>query len=131
MRGYDGRAVHTFIRQALAGKPLTVTGDGRQTRSLCYVDDTVRGILAAASDLRGPVNLGNPVELTMLELADLVVELTESRSTVRFIERPTDDPAVRSPDITLARGKLQWEPRVTAHEGLRRTIGWFRQRLAA
>ncbi|MFD4998591.1 NAD-dependent epimerase/dehydratase family protein [Streptomyces buecherae] len=132
MRGYDGRAVPTFIRQALAGEPLTVTGDGRQTRSLCYVDDTVRGILAAAaSDLRGPVNLGNPVEITMLELAHLVVELTESRSTVRFIERPTDDPAVRCPDITLARGKLQWEPRVTAHEGLRRTIGWFRQRLAA
>lgn len=132
MRGHDGRAVPTFVRQALAGEPLTVTGDGRQTRSLCYVDDTVRGILAAAaSDLRGPVNLGNPDELTMLELAHLIVELTGSDSDVRFIERPTDDPAVRCPDITLARGKLQWEPRVAAREGLRRTITWFRRRLAA
>ncbi|KUL36881.1 epimerase [Streptomyces sp. NRRL F-4489] len=127
MRGHDGRAVPTFIRQALAGDPLTVTGDGRQTRSLCYVDDTVRGILAmAASDLRGPVNLGNPDELSMLELAHLVIELADSRSTVRFIERPTDDPAVRCPDITLARDKLQWEPRVAARDGLARTIAWFR-----
>ncbi|TVL89566.1 UDP-glucuronic acid decarboxylase family protein [Streptomyces sp. SAJ15] len=130
MRGHDGRAVPTFIRQALAGEPLTVTGDGRQTRSLCFVDDTVRGILAAAaSDLRGPVNLGNPTEITMLELAHTVIELAGSSSTVTFIERPTDDPAVRCPDITLARGKLQWEPRVGHRDGLRRTIDWFRKRL--
>ncbi|MFH8344122.1 UDP-glucuronic acid decarboxylase family protein [Streptomyces sp. NPDC018045] len=129
MRGHDGRAVPTFIRQALAGEPLTVTGDGLQTRSLCHVDDTVRGILAAAaSDLRGPVNLGNPVEITMLELAHLIIELTGSRSQVRFIERPTDDPAVRCPDITMARGKLQWEPEVAPRDGLARTVAWFRKR---
>jgi dTDP-glucose 4,6-dehydratase len=128
MRGYDGRAVPTFVRQALAGEPLTVTGDGLQTRSLAYVDDTVRGILAmAASDLRGPVNLGNPAEITMLELARTVISLAGSRSAVGFIDRPTDDPAVRCPDITLARGKLQWEPRVDAVEGLARTIAWFRE----
>ncbi|MFF7177584.1 NAD-dependent epimerase/dehydratase family protein [Streptomyces sp. NPDC008121] len=127
MRGYDGRAVPTFVRQALADAPLTVTGDGLQTRSLCYVDDTVRGILAAAAHgMRGPVNLGNPAEITMLDLARWIVELTGSRSEVRFIERPTDDPAVRCPDITLARDKLQWEPTVQAEEGLRRTIDWFR-----
>ncbi|MET9436378.1 NAD-dependent epimerase/dehydratase family protein [Streptomyces sp. NPDC006551] len=127
MRGYDGRAVPTFVRQALAGAPLTVTGDGLQTRSLCYVDDTVRGILAAAAHgMRGPVNLGNPAEITMLDLARWIVELTGSRSEIRFIERPTDDPAVRCPDITLARDKLQWEPTVQAEDGLRRTIAWFR-----
>ncbi|WP_055491083.1 UDP-glucuronic acid decarboxylase family protein [Streptomyces sp. TP-A0356] len=127
MRGHDGRAVPTFIRQALDGEPLTVTGDGHQTRSLCYVDDTVRGILAvAAHGMRGPVNIGNPTELTMLDLARLVIELTGSRSEIRFIERPTDDPAVRCPDITLARDKLGWEPQVDAGEGLRRTIDWFR-----
>ncbi|MEV3988618.1 UDP-glucuronic acid decarboxylase family protein [Streptomyces sp. NPDC049837] len=127
MRGHDGRAVPTFVRQALAGEPLTVTGDGLQTRSLCYIDDTVRGILAAAAHgLRGPVNIGNPTEITMLELARLVIELTGSDSEIRFIERPTDDPAVRCPDITLARDKLQWEPLVSAEEGLRRTIAWFR-----
>ncbi|MEV5342835.1 NAD-dependent epimerase/dehydratase family protein [Streptomyces sp. NPDC052676] len=127
MRGHDGRAVPTFIRQALDGEPLTVTGDGRQTRSLCYVDDTVRGILAAAAHgMRGPVNIGNPAEITMLDLARLVIELTGSGSEIRFIERPTDDPAVRCPDITLARDKLGWEPEVDAEEGLRRTIDWFR-----
>jgi dTDP-glucose 4,6-dehydratase len=127
MRGHDGRAVPTFVRQALDGEPLTVTGDGRQTRSLCYVDDTVRGILAAAAHgMRGPVNIGNPAEITMLDLARLVIELTGSDSEIRFIERPTDDPAVRCPDITLARDKLGWEPEVDAEEGLRRTIDWFR-----
>ncbi|MFF3907946.1 UDP-glucuronic acid decarboxylase family protein [Streptomyces sp. NPDC001848] len=127
MRGHDGRAVPTFVRQALAGEPLTVTGDGRQTRSLCYVDDTVRGILAAAAHgMRGPVNIGNPSEITMLDLARLVIRLAGSTSEIRFIERPTDDPAVRCPDITLARDKLGWEPEVDAEEGLRRTIDWFR-----
>ncbi|WP_431986457.1 NAD-dependent epimerase/dehydratase family protein [Streptomyces griseoflavus] len=127
MRGHDGRAVPTFVRQALAGEPLTVTGDGRQTRSLCYVEDTVAGILAAAAHgMRGPVNIGNPGEITMLDLARLVVRLTESPSEIRYIERPVDDPAVRCPDITLARDKLGWEPRVDAEEGLRRTIAWFR-----
>ncbi|MER7520309.1 NAD-dependent epimerase/dehydratase family protein [Streptomyces sp. NPDC126499] len=129
MRGHDGRAVPTFIRQALAGEPLTVAGDGRQTRSLCYVDDTVRGVLAAAAHgMPGPVNIGNPVEISMLDLARWIVELTGSGSTIRFVERPVDDPAVRRPDITLARDKLQWQPEVTAEEGLRRTIEWFRTR---
>jgi dTDP-glucose 4,6-dehydratase len=132
MRGFDGRAVPTFIRQALAGDSLTVTGDGRQTRSLAYIDDTVRGILAmAASDLLGPVNIGNPDEITMLDLAHKIIELAGSPSVVRFIERPTDDPAVRCPDITLARGKLQWEPAVPADEGLARTIRWYRRQAAA
>jgi dTDP-glucose 4,6-dehydratase len=119
--------VPTFIRQALAGDALTVTGDGRQTRSPCYVDDTVRGVLAAAAHaMRGPVNIGNPAEVTVLDVARLVIRLTGSRSEVRFIARPTDDPAVRCPDITLARDKLGWEPEVDAEEGLRRTIDWFR-----
>ncbi|MGI5142141.1 MULTISPECIES: NAD-dependent epimerase/dehydratase family protein [unclassified Streptomyces] len=127
MRAHDGRAVPTFIRQALAGDALTVTGDGRQTRSPCYVDDTVRGVLAAAAHaMRGPVNIGNPTEITVLDLARLVIGLTGSRSEVRFIARPTDDPAVRCPDITLARDKLGWAPQVDAEEGLRRTIDWFR-----
>ncbi|MFF5160233.1 NAD-dependent epimerase/dehydratase family protein [Streptomyces sp. NPDC000348] len=127
MRGHDGRAVPTFVRQALAGEPLTVTGDGLQTRSLCYVDDTVAGVLAAAGHgMRGPVNIGNPGEITMLALARLVVALAGSRSEIRYIERPVDDPAVRCPDITLARDKLGWEPLVGAEEGLRRTIDWFR-----
>ncbi|MER6301718.1 UDP-glucuronic acid decarboxylase family protein [Kitasatospora sp. NPDC001539] len=127
MRAFDGRAVPTFIRQALAGEPLTVTGDGRQTRSLTYVDDTVAGLLAMiASDLSGPVNIGNDTELTMRELAMLIIELTGSTSELRFIERPVDDPAVRRPDITLARDKLQWSPRTPVREGLARTIAWFR-----
>jgi dTDP-glucose 4,6-dehydratase len=128
MRARDGRAVPTFIRQALAGEPLTVTGDGRQTRSITYVDDTVEGVLAlAASDLAGPVNIGNPGEMSVLALARLVVELTGSGSRVEFVERPTDDPSVRCPDIGLARDKLQWEPRTPAREGLARTIAWFRE----
>ncbi|MFF9193656.1 NAD-dependent epimerase/dehydratase family protein [Streptomyces sp. NPDC014779] len=127
MRGLDGRAVPTFVRQALAGEPLTVTGDGRQTRSLCYVSDTVRGVLAAAAHgMRGPVNIGNPAEITMLELARWIARLTGSPSRIRFVERPVDDPAVRCPDITLARDKLQWRPLVDAEQGLRRTIEWFR-----
>lgn len=132
MRGYDGRAVPTFVRQALAGEPLTVTGDGLQTRSLCYIDDTVRGVLAmASSDLLGPVNIGNPDEISMLDLARRIIALAKSSSRVSFTERPTDDPAVRCPDITLARGKLQWEPEVPADEGLARTIAWHRENPAA
>ena len=127
MRARDGRAVPTFIRQALAGEPLTVTGDGAQTRSIAYIDDTVRGVLAlAASDVREPVNIGNPDELTMSELARRVIALTGSSSTLRFISRPTDDPAVRRPDIGRARDKLGWEPAIGPDDGLRRTIAWFR-----
>ncbi|MGW3493632.1 NAD-dependent epimerase/dehydratase family protein [Streptomyces sp. NPDC001020] len=127
MRARDGRAVPTFIRQALAGEPLTVAGDGSQTRSITYVDDTVDGVLAVAeSELSGPINVGNACELSMLELARLIIELCDSRSDIRFVERPTDDPSVRCPDISLARDKLDWEPRTSAREGLARTVAWFR-----
>ncbi|WP_067816224.1 UDP-glucuronic acid decarboxylase family protein [Actinomadura kijaniata] len=126
MRPDDGRAVPTFLGQALTGAPLTVTGDGSQTRSICYVDDTVRGVLdLAASDHPGPMNIGSPFETSMLDLARLIIEMTGSRSRIRFIERPVDDPAVRRPDTTLARRVLGWEPRVSVEQGLRATIEWF------
>jgi dTDP-glucose 4,6-dehydratase len=132
MRPNDGRAIPTFIRQALAGEPVTVAGDGSQTRSVCYVDDLVEGILRLTrSQLPGPVNIGNPHELSMLDLAQRVIGLAGSRSEVAFIERPTDDPTVRQPDITLARAELGWEPHVPLDEGLTRTIAWFRQLEAA
>nr|WP_297426367.1 UDP-glucuronic acid decarboxylase family protein [uncultured Actinotalea sp.] len=131
MRPYDGRAIPTFIRQALAGEPLTVAGDGTQTRSVCYVDDLVRGILALAdSGEPGPVNIGNPSERTVLEIARDVVAATGSRSPIRFVERPVDDPTVRRPDTTRARGLLGWEPLVAWEDGLPRTVSWFRQELA-
>ncbi|MFF4618901.1 UDP-glucuronic acid decarboxylase family protein [Nonomuraea jabiensis] len=126
MRPFDGRAIPTFIRQALAGEPITVTGDGSQTRSICYVDDTVDGILRmAGSDFAGPVNIGNPDELTMVELAGLIRELAGSSSPIEFIDRPVDDPSVRRPDTSLAETELGWRPVVGAEEGLRRTIAWF------
>ncbi|GAA2907142.1 UDP-glucuronic acid decarboxylase family protein [Nonomuraea rubra] len=132
MRPFDGRAIPTFIRQALTGEPITITGDGSQTRSICYVDDTVSGILAMArSDFAGPVNIGNPDELTMLELATLVKELTGTSSEIRFIDRPADDPKVRRPDTSLAAERLGWRATVPAGEGLRRTIEWFSAELAA
>ncbi|MGV9539146.1 UDP-glucuronic acid decarboxylase family protein [Streptosporangium sandarakinum] len=130
MRPHDGRAIPTFIRQALCGEPLTVTGDGSQTRSICYVDDTIEGILAlAGSDFPGPVNIGNPTEITMLDLARTVIELTGSASPIRFIDRPADDPAVRRPDTTLAATRLGWRAEVGVTEGLRRTIAWFEAEL--
>ncbi|WP_030168439.1 NAD-dependent epimerase/dehydratase family protein [Spirillospora albida] len=130
MRPDDGRAVPTFLRQALTGEPLTVAGDGSQTRSICHVDDTVRGIIALAmSDHPGPVNIGSPYEISMLDLARLIIELTGSSSTVRFVERPVDDPEVRRPDTALARDVLGWSPRVTVDEGLRGTIEWFAREL--
>jgi dTDP-glucose 4,6-dehydratase len=106
MRPGDGRIVPTFSRQALRGLPLTVTGDGSQTRSLCHVDDTVRGILAAASDLAGPVNIGNPDEATVLQITERVIQLSASRSGIAHIPLPEDDPMTRCPDITLARNAL-------------------------
>jgi dTDP-glucose 4,6-dehydratase len=127
MRPNDGRAIPTFIRQALKGEPITVAGDGSQTRSVCYVDDLVEGILRLLrSDLAGPVNIGNPYELSMLELAQRVKELAGSDSEIVFIDRPTDDPTVRQPDIALAKRELGWEPQVPLDEGLSRTIEWFR-----
>jgi dTDP-glucose 4,6-dehydratase len=123
MRPHDGRAIPTFLRQALQDKPLTVFGDGSQTRSFCYVDDLVRGLIALMdSDAHLPVNIGNPEERTLLELAEAVVEVTESRSEIVFEALPVDDPQVRQPDITRAREILGWEPQVGLHEGLRRTI---------
>jgi dTDP-glucose 4,6-dehydratase len=123
MRPHDGRAVPTFLRQALANKPLTVFGDGSQTRSFCYVDDLVLGLyLLAISGEHSPVNLGNPEERTLLELAEVVVALTGSSSEIVFEALPVDDPQVRQPDITRARQLLDWEPRVTLQEGLRRTV---------
>ena len=128
MRPYDGRAIPTFIRQALAGEPLTVTGDGSQTRSICYVDDTIAGIVALAhSDFAGPVNVGNPEETTVLQLARTIRRLTGSDSGITFVDRPVDDPSVRRPDTTLARERLGWVPSVSAADGLQRTITWFRQ----
>ncbi|WP_073951307.1 NAD-dependent epimerase/dehydratase family protein [Streptomyces kebangsaanensis] len=132
MRTGDGRAVPTFIAQALDGMPLTVAGDGSQTRSLCYVDDTVDGVLAlAASGETGPVNIGGTDEITVLGLARRIVELTGSASRVRFVDRPVDDPGRRRPDTRLARERLGWQPHVTWTEGLRRTIGWFAHSAAA
>ncbi len=126
MRPNDGRAIPTFIKQALRGEEITVAGDGSQTRSVCYVDDLVEGIMRLLrSDLPGPVNLGNPHELSMLELAETIRDLSGSSSEVVFIPRPTDDPTVRQPDITLARSTLGWEPEVPLAEGIKRTISWF------
>ncbi|MGA5898721.1 NAD-dependent epimerase/dehydratase family protein [Streptomyces venetus] len=132
MRTGDGRAVPTFVTQALDGMPLTVAGDGGQTRSLCYVDDTVDGVLAlAASAETGPVNIGGDDEITMLELARRIIELTGSASRVRHVGRPVDDPARRRPDTRLARERLGWRPRVGWGEGLERTVGWFSRSAAA
>jgi dTDP-glucose 4,6-dehydratase len=126
MRPDDGRAIPAFIGQALSGRPLTVAGDGSQTRSICYVDDTVRGILAMAfSGERGPVNIGNPDELSMLRLAEWIRELTGSTSSIEFIDLPVDDPKVRRPDTTRAETLLDWRPSVPSEEGLRRTVAWF------
>jgi dTDP-glucose 4,6-dehydratase len=123
MRPHDGRAIPTFLRQALQDKPITVFGDGSQTRSFTYVDDLVDGILRLAeSGYHNPVNIGNPVEFTLLELAHEVIEITGSRSEIVFEALPTDDPQVRRPDISLARELLAWEPTVNLREGLRRTL---------
>ena len=123
MRAHDGRAIPTFLRQALQNRPITVFGDGRQTRSFCYVDDLIRGMIALAeSGHHLPVNIGNPKEYTLLELAEAVIEVTASKSQIIFEALPTDDPQVRQPDITLARDLLGWEPEVELREGLRQTI---------
>jgi dTDP-glucose 4,6-dehydratase len=126
MRPFDGRAIPTFIRQALAGEPVTVTGDGLQTRSVCYVDDLVAGVLVlAASDHSGPVNIGNPIELTVRQIAEDVVAACGSRSPIVHVERPVDDPQVRRPDTTLAERLLGWAPQVPWATGLVNTVEWF------
>jgi dTDP-glucose 4,6-dehydratase len=123
MRPHDGRAIPTFLRQALQNQPITVFGNGDQTRSFCFVSDLVRGVIALAeSGYHLPVNVGNPNEFTLLELANAVIEATESSSEIVFEPLPTDDPQVRQPDITLARELLGWEPEVELLEGLHRTI---------
>jgi dTDP-glucose 4,6-dehydratase len=123
MRPHDGRAIPTFLRQALQDRPITVFGDGSQTRSFCYVEDEIRGLIALSeSGHHMPVNIGNPDEFTLLELAKAVIEVTGSHSEIIYEPLPTDDPQVRQPDITLAREILSWEPQVSLREGLRRTI---------
>jgi dTDP-glucose 4,6-dehydratase len=123
MRPADGRAIPTFLRQALSDKPITIFGDGSQTRSFCYVDDLIRGMIALAeSGYHDPVNVGNPDEFTLLELAEAVVEVTGSSSEIVFEALPTDDPQKRRPDITLAKERLGWEPTIALREGLQRTI---------
>jgi UDP-glucuronate decarboxylase len=130
MHPFDGRVVSNFIRQALAGEDITIYGDGAQSRSFCYVDDLIDGLLRMmelGEDFPGPVNLGNPDEFTIRELADLVVKLSGARSrVVKARPLPEDDPLQRQPDITLARRRLGWEPRIALREGLARTIEWFR-----
>jgi dTDP-glucose 4,6-dehydratase len=126
MRPDDGRAIPTFIGQALRGQPLTVAGEGKQTRSICYVDDLIDGVLALLhSGLTGPLNIGNPCELSILALAELIVRLVGSNSPIRFVPLPQDDPAVRRPDVSAARRALGWQARVDIEDGLRRTIEWF------
>ena len=123
MRPHDGRAIPTFLRQALQNRPITVFGDGSQTRSFCYVDDEIRGLIALAeSGYHNPINVGNPNEFTLLELAETVIEMTGSSSEIVYEALPTDDPQVRQPDITLAREILHWEPEINLREGLKRTI---------
>ena len=127
MRRRDGRAVPNFIRQSIKGEPLSVHGDGSQTRSLCYVDDLIEGIWRfLGSDVTGPVNVGNPREISVRDLAELVARIAGSDSEIVYTERPVDDPEVRCPDISLARRSFGWEPRVSLEDGLRRTIEWAR-----
>jgi UDP-glucuronate decarboxylase len=132
MHPEDGRVVSTFIVQALRGEPLTIFGDGQQTRSFCYRDDLVEGLIRlmdSRDDVTGPVNLGNPGEFTMLELAERVIELTGSGSSIEFRPLPVDDPRQRRPDIAEARERLGWTPHVELASGLRRTIAYFRELL--
>jgi dTDP-glucose 4,6-dehydratase len=128
MRVNDGRAVPAFISQALRSKPITIFGKGTQTRSLCYVADLIEGIVRLLkSDINTPVNIGNPNEMTMLQLAKLIISLTGSRSAIVHKPLPVDDPKVRCPDIARAKKNLHWQPRVNVKEGLKRTIAWFRE----
>lgn len=132
MQASDGRVVSNFIVQALKQDPITIFGDGLQTRSFCYVDDMIEGLIAfmeSDAALIGPMNFGNPVESTMLELAELILRLTGSRSELVFKPLPTDDPKQRCPDITLAKQHLDWSPRVPLEDGLKETIAYFRREL--
>jgi UDP-glucuronate decarboxylase len=130
MHPYDGRVVSNFIIQALKGEDITVYGDGRQTRSFCYVDDMIDGLIKlmnTADDFTGPVNLGNPSEIGIYDLAEKILKVTHSTSRIMFEPLPQDDPVRRCPDITLAKEKLQWQPKVSLDEGLGKTIEYFRR----
>lgn len=132
MRPDDGRAVSNFLVQALTGQPITIFGDGSQTRSFCFVEDEVRGILALLdSDFVKPVNIGNPTEYTIKEMAQIALEVTGSTSEIKYLPLPVDDPAQRRPDISLARDVLGWEPTIDLRDGLQRTTDYFRSVLAA
>jgi len=127
MRDHDGRAIPNFIDQALKGEPLTVYGDGSQTRSFCYVSDLINGIHKLMnSSLNEPVNIGNPTEKTILELAKMIIELTGSKSKIEYKPLPADDPKVRRPDITKAKSNLDWQPKIDLEQGLKNTIDWFK-----
>lgn len=131
IRSDDGRVIPTFITQALKGEDLTVFGDGTQTRSFCYVDDLIEGILRLMEvDYQEPINLGNPEEIRIMDLAKLIIELTGSKSKIKFLPLPKDDPKLRRPDIRKAKRYLNWEPKVSLREGLLRTIDYFRKRLS-
>jgi dTDP-glucose 4,6-dehydratase len=131
MDAYDGRVVSTFVRQALKGEPFTIFGDGTQTRSFCYIDDLVRGIMAmGASSNKGPINLGNPNENTLLELAQMVTKVVGGTGDIVYNKLPEDDPKRRNPDITRARSVLGWEPKVNLEEGIRKTADWMAKSLA-
>ncbi len=128
MHPNDGRVVSNFIMQALLGRPITIYGEGQQTRSFCFVDDLVEGfvrLMNSPEDITGPINLGNPGEFTIRELAELVIELTGSKSTLEHLPLPPDDPKQRRPDITRARNTLGWEPKIALREGLQRSIPYF------
>src|SRR5690606_37418397 len=132
MHPHDGRVVSNFIVQALRNEPVTVYGDGEQTRSFCYVEDLVKGLvrlMGTAESITGPVNLGNPHEFTILQLAELVIDLTGSSSAIERRPLPADDPRQRQPDIRLARELLTWEPAIPLKEGLKRTIEYFEDRM--
>jgi UDP-glucuronate decarboxylase len=134
MHPNDGRVVSNFIVQALRGEPLTIAGDGSQTRSFCYVDDLIDGmvrLMETPADFVGPLNMGNPAEFSMLQLAEMVIRLVGSTSKITFIPLPSDDPKQRKPDISLAEKVLGWRPNVPLEDGLRETIAYFRRRLAA
>ena len=132
MDPYDGRVVSTFIRQALKKEPFTVFGDGSQTRSFCYIDDLVRGIMAMGqSNHQGPINLGNPRESTLLELAKMVTDIVGGSGEINFLELPKDDPKTRNPDISKASSILSWKPAVTLEEGLQKTASWMAKNLSA
>jgi UDP-glucuronate decarboxylase len=132
MHPNDGRVVSNFIVQALQGKDITIYGDGSQTRSFCYVDDLLRGLMGlmnSPDDFTGPVNLGNPGEFTILELAEKVIQMTGSKSRIVYHPLPADDPMQRQPDISLARKTLQWEPKIELEEGLKKTIAYFESQI--